>query len=122
MRVLMRVKEDAEGLGPGHQPHGSGVANPKGLAEGSRWSFGGKGERPPEAGVGKVEHPSGVPEPRDRSHHQTAVRFLSKSLMLQRTGLAPRWGARLLLRRCPEVAAPNPAATSGYLLATLRVD
>ena len=36
--------------------------------------------------------------------------------------LAPRWGARLLLRRCPEVAAPNPAATSGYPLATLRVD
>ena len=37
--------------------------------------------------------------------------------------LDPRWGANHFLRRYPEVAAPkNPSATSGYRVATLRVD
>jgi len=40
----------------------------------------------------------------------------------QRQVWHPCRGAAHLLRRCPEVAAPKPPATSGYPLATLRVD
>src|ERR1035437_5831611 len=89
---------------------------PGGLADGSRWSFPLSPKRPPESRVGWSSTLEGC---------QTQPELLLLSLLRsapQRRAWHPFRGAGHLLRCYPEVAAPEPEATSGYPLATLRVD
>ena len=93
------------------------VNQPGGLADGSRWSFRAKGGTTTGKPRQMVAHPGGVPEP------QTHDRGNANLEQPMRQGWHPCRGARPFLPRCPEVAAPNkPPATSGYPLATLRVN
>ena len=89
---------------------------PGGLGDGSRWSFRGKGERPPGGRVGWPSTPEGC-----QTWRCGGCSIRSGSIV-SRLGLAPLRDAGHHLRRYPEVAAPHAPATSGYPLATLRVD
>ena len=89
----------------------TGRGQPVGLPEGSRWSFPFRPERPPDSRV------------RERAPRRGARAAQWPPRTGSESGLAPCQGAGHLLRRYPEVAAPqNPPATSGYPLSTLRVD
>ena len=92
-------------------------SQPGGLAEGSRWSFRAQGETTTGKPRWMAEHPGGVPDP-DRTCDSVAR---SSWLGSEESG-TPCRGADIfcaITRRSPP---PKPTATSGYLLATLRVD
>ncbi len=95
----------------------SGLGQPGGLPEGSRWSFGGpKGERPPECSAGKQRTPEGVPEAKAYSRRMgpcgSGHRLISST---------PPGCARA--RQFPGGRSPVvPRTTTGYPLATLRVE
>ena len=88
---------------------------PGGLPDGSRWSFGAKGERPPAS---RVEWPS-TPEGCQTQPGPPWPGPLES--VPQRRVWHPCRGAGHLSRYYPEVAGSWGAATSGYLLPTLRV-
>jgi len=88
---------------------------PGGLADGSRWSFGAKGERPPGSRVGWPSTPEGC------QTQPELLRLGPFESAPQRQVWHPCRGAGHLPRCYPEVAAPQTSATSGYPLATLQV-
>jgi hypothetical protein len=102
-RILLAIEEVRAQVTALHRGK---EGQPGGLADGSWWSFGARGQRPPE-NVSRARAPRRGARPNP--------------------DMLPLWhpcrGAGHLLRRHPEVAAPRiPPATSGYPLATLRVD
>jgi len=113
MRRKIRQQEVAAGC---PNPPSVWQGQPGGLGDGSRWSFRGVGERPPGSCVGWPRTPEGC------QTRRCGGCSISSCFIVSRLGLAPLRGAGHLPRRCPEVAAPHPPATSGYPLATLRVD
>jgi hypothetical protein len=90
----------------------SGESQPAGLAEGSRWSFRAKGERPPERRR-MVQHPGEGCQTRGQRPSRARLAAMS---------LAPRRGAGPFVPLSGGRRPEEPSATSGYRLATLRVD
>src|ERR1035438_1532697 len=98
----------------GHSDDWNG-SQPVRLPDGSRWSFGARGNDHRKACFGSA-HPEGVPDP--AVTHSAPV----SSTRLRKQSGTPA-GVQVIscaaIRRSPP---PRPPATSGYLLATLRVD
>jgi hypothetical protein len=112
------------GIG-GQRPDGLGCGiQPAGLAEGSRWSFGAKGNDHRKTGVNWPSTPgrgarSSETGPQQPPDDGPALHFGP----LGSPGLAPQPGCRTSPAPLPGGRRPpRPPATSGYPLATLRVD